>query len=105
MVSEIRELLGEVPLTMLTLYQASSGGIDWITIFDQIRPVGTSLQVIFTTFLALFNFAVFSILSGVFSRRRLILNTEPDRNAEALGKRRRDREDADALLLLMSLTI
>jgi len=87
--------------SMGTLYMCTSGGLDWFIIFKLVGTPesGPFLQLMMVGFMFLNTFALMNILGGVFLEKALS-NSQPDREAMALKKRRRDREDIEALRLL-----
>lgn len=85
----------DVYVTMMTLYQCASNGIDWRTI-DSVLQVDHFARMTLWFYLIFFDFAVMNILSGIFIEKAL-RHAEPDRRAEACEQRKQDQHDAAAL--------
>eukprot|EP00928_Gymnodinium_smaydae_P016866 TRINITY_DN16385_c1_g1_i2.p1 TRINITY_DN16385_c1_g1~~TRINITY_DN16385_c1_g1_i2.p1 ORF type:complete len:648 (+),score=77.95 TRINITY_DN16385_c1_g1_i2:170-2113(+) len=92
---------GDIGLTMISLFQGASGGVDWHEIFDVVKilgPLGTSAFIFFIGF---FQFAVVNILGGVFLENALAASL-PDRDAEHLEQRRAEEAEAEELRQVFS---
>jgi len=57
---------GSVAKSMLTLYQAISGGADWKPMADPLRDAGGIYYIVFLFFIAFILLAVLNILTGIF---------------------------------------
>jgi hypothetical protein len=95
-IAEIDLFFGSVSASMLSLYMCTNGGFAWINIYTLAANAGVLSQCAFIFFVAFFNFAVLNILSGIFLEKALN-NGQPDRDQQALEKRRSDLADAAAL--------
>jgi len=100
-VASIQKMFGTMLQAMLTLYMATSGGIDWVEVYDIVGFAGWLLQLLFVFFLGFFGFAILNIVMGIFLEKAM-RSAEFDRETIALEKRKKDRADADALRELLA---
>lgn len=57
---------GSLLAAMLVLFQAITGGIDWITITDQLQDISLPLTCAFVLYICFVMFAVLNIMTGFF---------------------------------------
>eukprot|EP00927_Polykrikos_kofoidii_P015225 TRINITY_DN16758_c0_g1_i7.p1 TRINITY_DN16758_c0_g1~~TRINITY_DN16758_c0_g1_i7.p1 ORF type:complete len:640 (+),score=88.20 TRINITY_DN16758_c0_g1_i7:187-2106(+) len=57
---------GSVEGAMFTLYQATTGGVDWIEPYNAIAVTGTFCKCLFTFFVAFVQVAVLNLVTGLF---------------------------------------
>jgi len=87
---------GSVELGCLSLYQTTTGGVDWEEVYNIIQKSGAVNSVIFIFYISFFNFAVLNILTGIFVENAMKL-AAPDREELMMDQRRREEKDIDAL--------
>merc|ERR1712232_1498853 len=100
-VDSVRKYFGTVLRSMLTLYMATCGGLNWIEIYRVLELSGPFLPCFFLLFILFWTFAIMNILGGIFLEKTLA-NSQPDREVLALQKRRKDQDDVEALRLLFA---
>ncbi|CAJ1431039.1 unnamed protein product, partial [Effrenium voratum] len=66
--AELRQYFGSLPRTMLTLYQAISGGIDWYNAIVTLLPVSEWMEYIFSAYVFFTVFCCLNIVTGIFAR-------------------------------------
>jgi len=98
--ANIDKFYGNVESTIMTLYQSSSGGLDWREAYDVAEKSGVLNAIGFIFFTIFFNFAVFNILSGIFIEKALAA-AAPDREQQALEQRRIEEQEAIELTKLL----
>ena len=91
---------GNLGLAMLTLYQCSSGGMDWQDAYTVLAPMGGFYLFAFIFFIAFWMIAVFNVLTGIFieSARRV---AQPDREYQMMHERRVRQKDLEEVLLVI----
>merc|ERR1712156_49479 len=86
---ESKELMyqhfGSVPVTMVTLLQAVTGGEDWGRIYVLLKPVGFFYSQIFLFFVVFFLMSFFNITTSLFVDQALKLS-RPDHEQRMLEK-------------------
>eukprot|EP00418_Pyrodinium_bahamense_P017772 CAMPEP_0179106120 /NCGR_PEP_ID=MMETSP0796-20121207/49319_1 /TAXON_ID=73915 /ORGANISM="Pyrodinium bahamense, Strain pbaha01" /LENGTH=722 /DNA_ID=CAMNT_0020804127 /DNA_START=40 /DNA_END=2208 /DNA_ORIENTATION=- len=89
---------GSVERAMLSLYKATTGGIDWENLFDApiIENMGTMNVLLFIFLIAFIQVALLNILTGVFVENALKL-AKPDRETMALEHRKKEMSEAQEL--------
>jgi len=90
-VKQIHDVFGSVPQTMLSLYQAVTGGDDWANFYRVVQLTGQFYCVTFLFFTFFFQFALFNILTGVFVEKA-VLASQPDRDDLILEQRKKHRK-------------
>jgi len=60
-----RQYFGSMPKGVLSLFQASTGGIDWHIISDTLWDVSPSACMAFLGFISMMTFAIMNILTGI----------------------------------------
>jgi len=90
---QLRDLFSSVSRSMLTLYMAVTGGVDWVLYFDILSKVGGFYAAVFILFTVFFTFAVLNILTGVFVEKA-VAAAIPDREELVLAQRRNMLKDA-----------
>jgi voltage-gated sodium channel len=68
----LMEYFGSLPRTILTLYQAMSGGFDWDTLADPLtKETGWWVGLAFTSYIAFALLAIMNVVTGVFVQTAL----------------------------------
>jgi hypothetical protein len=98
---QIEEFFGSLEQTALSLYQCTTGGMNWIDIYRIVSKVGAFETTAFIFFIGFFGFAVVTILSGIFIEKALCA-AQPDRESMALEQRRLDESETAQLKDLLS---
>lgn len=65
-VEEILVFFGSLPMTMLTLFMAVSGGVDWWDICRLLMVVGTGYVMVFLVFIVITVLAVLNVINAIF---------------------------------------
>eukprot|EP00439_Symbiodinium_sp_Y106_P026830 s1429_g3.t1 len=80
---------GSLPRTMMTLYQAISGGIDWGTAVATLLPVSEMLEYVFSAYVFFTVFCCLNIITGIFvdNAKALKVADEENMHHEALRER------------------
>merc|ERR1712048_1457954 len=63
---DISELFGSVQTGIISLFMASTGGIDWIIIHRLLQPVGPFYSVSFILFILFLEISVWNIVTSIF---------------------------------------
>mmetsp|Transcript_113252 Transcript_113252/g.293125 ORF Transcript_113252/g.293125 Transcript_113252/m.293125 type:complete len:784 (-) Transcript_113252:100-2451(-) len=92
----IMDTFGSVQRSMLTLYMVATGGDDWSKFYEVTEGIGTMEAVVFLVFVALMQIALMNILTGIFVENAMKL-AQPDREALALERRKKQNNDAEEL--------
>lgn len=92
--------LGSIQSAMLTLYEATTGGDDWVTIFKPVAQTGTINVILFLFFVAFSQIALLNILTGIYVENAMKL-AQPDRDTRALQKRKEEQVEAAELRFLV----
>jgi len=79
--------------TMITLFGATTGGLDWIEVHAILEPLGAFAQSAFLFYIAFFTIAVFNILTGIFVEKALHMSDQADRAVEYMKQEREDAQD------------
>ncbi|CAJ1355883.1 unnamed protein product [Effrenium voratum] len=79
--------------TMVSLFAATTGGIDWMETLDLLNPVGHFARYAFLFYIAFFTIAVFNILTGIFVEKALHLSDQADRAVEFMKQEKEDAQD------------
>jgi len=93
---------GSVGRTMATLYQSTTGGMDWGRPYDLLSYCGTFGALSFLFFIAFFNFAVFNVLTGIFVENAMKW-AKTDHDSMLAEQREKDSKDAKGLKQLLQL--
>merc|ERR1712061_514944 len=81
----IQSKFGSFQLSVLSLYSAVTGGVDWLEDYDLIKQIGGQYASMYLLFIFFFLFAVFNILTGMFVEKATIAAL-PDRDELVLSK-------------------
>lgn len=83
------DYFGSLPRTMMTLYQAISGGIDWGTAVATLLPVSEMLEYVFSAYVFFTVFCCLNIITGIFvdNAKALKVADEENMHHEALRER------------------
>jgi len=83
--AELDAHFGSIGMTMLSLFQVISGGVDWKHVLDALMQLSPWIAVPFTMYVIFCQFALMNVVTGVFvesamistskERERLLLNT------------------------------
>lgn len=87
---------GGVAKTSKTLYQVTTGGLDWENVYDILEPCGWIYTIAFVFYIAFWTFAVMNILTGIFVDNALKL-AAPDREQVMMEQRRKLAADGEEL--------
>jgi len=60
-----RQYFGSMPVGVLSLFQASTGGIDWHVLSDDLWNVSPPACIAFLGFISMMTFAIMNILTGI----------------------------------------
>lgn len=97
---ELYYYFGSVRGTTLTLYECTTGGVDWHDVYKVIRKLGLMHTTFFLFYITFWTFAVVNILTGIFVDSAMRI-AAPDRDAEILQQRRKDTADSEELKAIM----
>merc|ERR1719245_2901704 len=84
---------GSVQDAMLSLLTATTGGEDWISLYDAIRPLGLLECLVFLFFILFFIISIWNIVTSMFVEQALLL-AQPDIDEIMVQARRKDVSDA-----------
>ncbi|CAJ1413572.1 unnamed protein product [Effrenium voratum] len=89
--AELRQYFGSLPRTMLTLYQAISGGIDWYNAIVTLLPVSEWMEYIFSAYVFFTVFCCLNIVTGIFvdNAKALKVADEEAMHHEAMKERQK----------------
>ncbi|CAE7757300.1 Scn10a [Symbiodinium sp. CCMP2456] len=87
---------GSVQVTMATLYQACTGGVDWRNPYELLEYTGEMGAVAFLFYVAFFEFAVFNVLTGVFVDHAMKVSAA-DRELALAEQKKKERTEAERL--------
>jgi hypothetical protein len=90
-----------VPLTMLTLFKATTGGVDWEEPFDTCAKAGWIFEVVFLFYIAFFAIVAWNIVMSTFVEKAFKLAV-PDIETMMMEKRRVDLKCASELSEIIS---
>lgn len=90
---KLLEWFPSVAGTMICLFGATTGGLDWIEVHALLEPLGTFAQSAFLFYIAFFTIAVFNILTGIFVEKALHMSDQADRAVEYMKQEREDAQD------------
>lgn len=88
---DLLQYYGSLPRTMLTLYQAISGGIDWYNAVVVLYPVGVWMEYIFCSYVFFTVFCCLNIVTGIFvdNAKALKVADEEAMHHEAMKERQK----------------
>jgi len=98
---KIEEAFGSVAKSMVSLFAATSGGVDWEEQYQIIAKAGIGFAVTYLFFIAFFVIAAWNIVASTFVEKALKL-AAPDLDVLILEKRKRDSESAKELAEVIS---
>lgn len=98
-VAQIRRLFGSVPRTVLSLFQAVTGGIDWFELHDVVGAAGSLMSATFLFYIAFFVVAAWNVITSTYVQKALKI-AQPDIDSLMLEKQKKDRADARELMSL-----
>jgi len=82
-IQAVKNLLGSVQQTMLTLYMTATGGDDWNVFYSVIKTTGGFNAAVFIGYTGFIEIAVMNILTGMFVESAMKL-AQPDHDSRAL---------------------
>jgi len=82
-IQAVKNILGSVQRTMLTLYMTATGGDDWAVFYSVIESTGSFNAVVFIAYIGFIEIAVMNILTGLFVESAMKL-AQPDHASRAL---------------------
>eukprot|EP00439_Symbiodinium_sp_Y106_P058137 s2433_g8.t1 len=100
-VREIQRFFGSVGMTLLTLFQACTSGVDWKDPFDVLRISGDVLPAAFLFYVAFVFISVWNIITSTFVEKALKL-AQPDIDLLVMEQQLQDYEDTQMLAELFS---
>jgi len=86
--------------TLLTLYMAVTGGVDWKETYDSLQPLGWLYQLIFLFFTIFFTFALMNTVTAVYVEN-MAKNGQPDEKMLLDDWRRIRRMEAETVSQLL----
>jgi Ca2+-binding EF-hand superfamily protein len=96
---------GTLPGSMISLYQAMSGGNDWGAFYDALAATGLFWQLMFLCYISFAVFAVLNIVTGVFveSAVELANNDQEARIHEQLALKRKIEKELTHVFVAMDV--
>merc|ERR1711920_784116 len=64
--AELRYYFGTLDMSVLSLFMAMSGGIDWKTYYDSLQNVSFEYRLLFVLYITFATFAVVNVITGIF---------------------------------------
>jgi hypothetical protein len=92
-VDQILRNFGSVELTIFSLFQAITGGEDWVRLYRMIEACGIMSQAIFLFFIAFFSIAAWNIITSLFIEKAMQV-VQPKTRDLMVNKRIQDKADA-----------
>jgi len=93
---QLLEWFGSVGTSMLTCFRVITGGDDWGTYYDLLRPTGVVNSLIFIFFIMFSEIALLNIVTSIFVDNAMKIG-QPELAALAFEQRKRDLVDAASL--------
>lgn len=93
---EMRVNFGSLYNAILTLFQATTGGDDWVNFYHSVVLTGKINAGLFLFFIAYAQFVLLNVIMGIFVDNAMKLAT-PDRETVALEQRKQDLKQAQEL--------
>lgn len=82
---DIRLWFGSVHSAMVSLFQCTTGGMDWGDVYSRVELAGGTTPLFFISYIIFFNFAFFNIITSIFVDKAMKLAKPDD---ECLAKER-----------------
>ena len=82
---------GSVQQAMISLYMATTGGLDWTNIWDVLIKTGYYNGMFFLLFIFLFLFCIFNLLTGLFVNQALN-SAQRDKDLKVFEQRAKEKE-------------
>jgi len=82
---------GSVQKAMISLYMATTGGLDWTNIWDVLVKTGFWNAMFFLLFTFLFIFCIFNLLTGLFVNQALN-SAQKDKDIKVIEQREKEKE-------------
>jgi hypothetical protein len=92
---------GSVQAAMFSLLQASSGGQDWIQMYNRLEPLGAFAQYVFVFYIVFMLIAVMNIVTSIFLDKAMSV-AKPTVDNMMVDKHHQDMKDAKELTDLVS---
>lgn len=92
----VNKHFGGVGQSMLSLYQATTGGIDWIDLYEIVSKEGAMSCMTMVFFVAFWHFSMLNIVTGLVMEQA-VRNATPDREELMLEQRRAENQTASQL--------
>jgi len=86
-------LFGSTQDTALTLFQSTTGGVDWKDVYTMLKPVGWAAQSAFIFYIAFFVVVAWNVITSTFMEKAARL-AQPDVDSLMLDKHHQDVMDA-----------
>merc|ERR1711920_119826 len=96
----LKHSFGSIGLSNFMLFQAVTGGENWIEYYEVVELLGNLYAAIFVVFIFFFLYAVLNIITSVFVDRAFRL-AMPDLEEHLFEKRAQDHQDVERLLEAM----
>merc|ERR1719277_555777 len=74
--ADLDKYFPDLTTTMITLFQAISGGIDWAIVLDPLMRVSPWIAVPFIFYIVFCQFALMNVVTGVFVESAMISTTK-----------------------------
>ncbi|CAE7518730.1 CACNA1E [Symbiodinium natans] len=100
-VAEISSFFGSVGMTLITLFQASTSGVDWKEPYDALWVSGPVLPTAFLFYVAFVFISVWNIITSTFVEKALKL-AQPDIDLLVMEQQLQDYEDTQMLAQLFA---
>jgi len=100
-ITEIYRYFGSVEVTLITLFQAITSGVDWKDPYDVLRIPGGVLPAAFIGYVAFVFISVWNIVTSTFVEKALKL-AQPDIDLLVVEQQLRDFEDTQMLAQLFA---
>lgn len=93
---EVKKYFGSIGTSMLSLYQATTGGEDWGQLYNAISSEGWMSCFTMVFFIAFWQFSMLNVVTGLVMEKA-VRNAAPDRDELMLEQRREQEESAQEL--------
>jgi hypothetical protein len=87
--ADVQDMFGSMTQTMLTLLEATTGGIDWSDVYDVLARAGGTVSFCFVLYVLFFVIAVWNIITATFVEKMTKM-AKPDNDALAMEERIRN---------------
>jgi hypothetical protein len=97
---DLQTYFGSVQLSMLSLYQATSAGMDWAVAYDVVKVTGAGYGTLFIFYVTFNAIAVMNIMTSLFVERATKLASQ-DSDADLWDKKKQDKHNCRELIKLV----